>query len=102
MAHSDSRGRRPDRQVSLLRSLSHHFGYRTRDSRGELHFVKGVAVALQEFGLLPAQSEHLVAVRRLKDANERLDMEAVGYHSQLGDRALQSVNPEHAGAGQQG
>jgi len=49
-----------------------------------------------------AQSEHMVAVRRLKDANERLDMEAVGDHSQFDDRALQPVHPEHAGDSQQG
>jgi hypothetical protein len=76
MAHSDPRGRRPDRQVNFLRILSHHFGYRTRDSRGELHFVKGVAVALQEFYAFFLEPKRLTILLNSRSHSTELAMAA--------------------------
>lgn len=87
--HSRARRRRPDRQVSFLRLLSQHFGGRARDRRIKLHLIKSVAVSFEQFDLLTVQSQHMVRIRRLKNPDERLDVETLSHHRQLGHRPLQ-------------
>jgi len=69
-------------------------GDRPRDTGGRVDLIQGVTVTFKELDLLSAQAEDLVAVGRLKHAQQRLCVEAIGHDGQLGNRPLESVSSE--------
>src|SRR5690606_33248455 len=72
------------------------------DLRNQLHLIENVAVALEEPDALPGESEDVVAIGRLNHPHERLDVEALGYHRQLGNGPLERIHTKHAGSAQHG
>jgi hypothetical protein len=82
--------------------VNHDVGDGARNSRGRFDLVQRVAIAFEQTHRVPVQPEDLVAIGRLQDAQERLDVECVGHDRQLGNRPLQSVDLEQVGRGQHG
>jgi hypothetical protein len=64
--------------------------------RVQRNLVQGVTIAFEESGFLSVQTENLIAVGRLKDAHQGLEMKAVRHYDQFGDGPLQSVDPKHS------
>ena len=73
-----------------------------RDPRNQIELIKRVPVALEQPNLVEAQSEDLVAIDRLKEAPQRLGVEAVGDHNQFGDRLRNPQRLKDAGPAQNG
>jgi hypothetical protein len=87
--HSRARRRRPDRQGELPSTPLPALRWPCADRRIKLHLIKSVAVSFEQFDLLTVQSQHMVTIRRLKNPDERLDVETLSHHRQLGHRPLQ-------------
>ena len=61
-----------------------------------MNFVKHVEVTFEQPAALTGQSQHLVAIGRLKDGNKRFGMKGVGRHGKLRDGTLKFENSEEA------
>ena len=62
----------------------------TRDARHrrvQLHFIQCVPVSFEKADLLPAHAEDLIAISRLQNAHERLEVKTVRDDGQLVYRA---------------
>ncbi len=90
------------RALGLAGFVSRDVGDGAGNSRGRFDLVQRVAIALEQTHRVSVQPENLVAIGRLQDAQQRLDVEAVGHDRQLGNRPLQPVDFEQVGRGQHG
>jgi hypothetical protein len=70
---------------------ANHLKGRPRKTRRQLDLVEGVAIALEKGRLLSIEAVHMVAIRRLQNAHERLRIEAAGDDRQLRYRTLEPV-----------
>ena len=69
---------------------------RRRRVDGQVDLVDRVPVTLEERGLVPIESEDVIAIGRLQDAQQRLGVETVGHHGQFGHWPLQPVGAKEA------
>jgi hypothetical protein len=72
-------------------------GDRARHPGGQLHFVKMVAVTLEESNVMPVEAQDLIPVGGLQHPQQGFDMEAPGGDSQFANWPLEFDHPEQAG-----
>ena len=95
VAHGAAQARaavRADRLMRFGQFFTQGFGDGARHIRRQLNLIERVAVALKQFDLVSAHTEHLKAIRRLQKSSERFGVKTIGGNGQLRDGPLQGIN----------
>lgn len=87
---------RPDRLIGQAAIKAHDVcqaGWHIR----QIHWVERVTIPFVELGRLSTQAQYLIAAGRLKNPDQRLSVETIGYDQQLLYRTLKLENFKFAG-----
>jgi hypothetical protein len=80
--------------MPLIAMMLRCVGYGPRKFRREAGFVEDIPIALEKSGLLTIEPQHVIALRRLQDAHQRLGMKAIRDDREGAHGPLKTVDLE--------